>query len=845
MATVTHKLYSGEMPVDPGDEGAFYVEDDSQNRITMPNGDTYGFDIPPIWGGGARESSALYVVVDLVDGVDGYLGTIKMADAWASEINPETEWLGPYLLYQPAPESPSLWLTPDTLPLVKTWTTDQGNGEHNLLQIGLDSSPIAVFTNDSIQQISGIFSTDCIGDRLPWDEVSAVVQYGRPDAPNYDPYGPNLRELPYGTPVKWVHGQDRVVRLYLTGFERIGKYLFRPTAVSGVGLLANVMHPGGLYNLQTFSEVAAEIIGGLFHYEVSEELASEPVIGWIPYKNARDNLHALLFVLGAAIRKSKDGLIRFGFLSEGDPTEVEDGRIVFGGSVEYMAPATAAEITEHTYFKGDFDETVSLFDNTAAGSDVADHALILFDQDGPVYDLSTTGSLTINSSGVNHAVVTGVGVLSGKLYSHATRVVSKSDTQAAGLPNIKRVTDNGLVSILNSQNVAKRVLAYYSSAKTVQSRLLLQGERTGDCIVFSDPYNERTKGYLQEMSVQAGAGLFGDCEIVADYTPTGQGNNISTVVLLTEAGTLTVPADVTQLTLVLIGGGNGGRNGQDGIEGWGGFGPYWLEHTSTETYNVAPGKGGQGGPGGYRGLGGRIFRITFSVTPWQVFPFNPGVGGEAGQDGTASTFGPYSSDDGDYIEYGYVDPVNGGVYGKAGVDGAWGANGGAGGSATGSGSAGTKGEDTLQYGGAPSASVVLEGSSGQIYIPGGRDDCVLGGLGGGGASATGGGRPAAPTRYTMWTDTENKIVYKVADAWGGNGADGASKAAKTGYGYGGDGGDGGGGGGGAGGYRNDPWYYADPYVEKLRIRNVPGSGGKGGTGGKGGPGCALVYYGTN
>lgn len=833
---IKYRLYSAELYGQPGEDEPFVYKFGTQNKITAPDGQEYGFDLPAIGPSYPDTANSVVVVLELVEGLTGFLGTFKFIGD--EIVTPDTDWIGPYPLYQPAPENPFTRWDLSDIRLVSQWADDTGNALRNYLQIGLDTAPTAIFVNSAIQEIGGVFSTDCIGDTLPWDELTATVQYGNPDAPNYNPYGPDLKALPYGTPIKWVHDETRVVRLYLTGVERVAKYLYRVTAFSGVGLLAQVMHAGNLYNRTPFADVAAEIIGTMFGYEVAQELADLEVIGWLPYDTARDNLHRLLFESGAAIRKSDDGLIRFGFLSEAEPTVVPDGRVVFGGSVDYMAPATAAEITEHTFFKGDFDETVTLFDNTGQGADAADHSLVVFDVGGPVYDLAAGQGLTINASGVNHAVVTGVGVLTGKKYSHAMRVVSKTDTSAQGLDNVKRVTDNCLVSILNSRNVAKRVLAYYSSAKTVRTRLLLKNERTGDCIQFSDPYGDATKGYLQEAGLSASTALFGDCEIIAGYKPTGQGNNISTVELLSETQTWTVPAGVYEITLVLIGGGNGGYNGLWGSAG----GSLSVSHSSDVAQNISPSPGGKGGAGGLRGMGGKIYRTTISVTPGQTFAFSPGVGGDAGQEGTATTFGSYSSASGDSIEYGFVDIINGATYGKAGRDGVPGGKGGDGGRTTGTGESGGRGEGSgaITTGASGGSSRVLHWDN-PLY--GTRSpDTTAGGMGGGGTGEAIGTRGGSISSYDTWSESSRHGTI-TATAKAGDGAAGASKPEKTTFGEGGDGGDGGGGGGGVGGYYNKPWSFRGE-TWSFDVRFTGGSGAAGGAGGKGGPGCALVYYGT-
>lgn len=109
--------------------------------------------------------------------------------------------------------------------------------------------------------------------------------------------------------------------------------------------------------------------------------------------------------------------------------------------------------------------------------------------------------------------------------------------------------------------------------------------------------------------------------------------------IITASGTWTAPSDVTQLRVILVGG------GQDGIDGTDG------------TYNKA-------GVNGADGTGGLVWAGTISINEQQVFSVQVGHGGT---EPTATTFGAYSSANGSAYPLGYTDIASGNSYARTGV----------------------------------------------------------------------------------------------------------------------------------------------------------------------------------
>lgn len=680
------------------------------------------------------------------------------------------------------------------------------------------------FDNASINHISGVFAVDVVGNELTIDTVTATVRYTGAG---------NVRAIPYATKAWWYNDGTLRCVAYVRNVERVGRYLYKINMISGVGLLDNYYHAGGVYTGETFAEIAAEIIGSTFDYTVAPAVASQQVYGWLPYATARANLHQLMFALGAALRKDADGAPRFVFLSETVSTTIPDGRIAVGGNVNYETAASGVEVTEHSYSARADDDEITLYEGDALP---VNNALIVFDQ-APVHDLTATSGLTIEEQGVNYAIVSGIGTLTGKLYTHLTRTVTRYVDATPSAENIKRVTDMTLISVLNSSNVAKRVLAYYSSAETIRAQVVIEGEHCGDVLRMSDPYYDKVTAFLAQADINASANLLGNCILVEGYTPTGQGNNASGSVALTGSGTWTVPDDVTEITVVLVGGGDGGTAGSAGTAA-----AVPVErHVGNRTGIVAASAiRGEGGASGTAGSGGRVYVATISVTPGASLAYATGAGGAgeifggtAAQSGGASTFGSLTSASGAVPVGGYVDPISGDVLATEGDPGHDGC---AGNGYDGDGNIATPESITVDgvtwFAGA-FGQTVTESGSGQY---GAVSGIATGGFGGGAAYGSN-GYDGQDGQITYAPSSSRAMT--VYAARGGNGADAAAPPAPATYGRGGAGGNGGGGGGAVG----VPAYVDGESLDVLFYApESPAQGGAGSNGGQGADGCILIYY---
>lgn len=676
----------------------------------------------------------------------------------------------------------------------------------NVILIGSVDYPLYRFTNRNIvlNSISGVITVDVIGNELSVDEFAVTVRHDTTGGRQlYAPIGDDayqttsgalyslasesgrayMTELPYATPIWWFCDGSLSKKGYIRAVDRVGKFAWRISCISGIGLLDNSYHSGGMYSGEAFGDVLADIIGDAFSYTVSNDAAENAVYGWLPYDTRRANLHRLLFAFGATMTAGDaETDYSIGFLDSTDPGKIEDARIALGGSVDYQLPATGVTVEENVYRADADDEIVTLFDTATP---VIEQTVTFSD---PCHDLTAPATLSIVESGVNYAIVSGYGQLTGKKYAHYTTMIT-----LGGGKNIKTVSGNGLISALNSTAVAQRVFSYFSAAKLVRAKIQARDERCGECFNFSDPFGEPTFAFLQKMQLSVSSVKAASCEFVSGYTPTGQGNAYTDSVLLTGSGTWTVPDGVTMIRAVIASGGAGGMTGGTGQPGWG-------------RYYQVP-NAGHGGAGGFAGNGGRWIQIDISVNPGDTIAYSCGVGGDSDSAGTDSTFGAYSSAAGAPTPDGFFDIIHGTQYGMPGQNGFAGANQG-----------GNFYTDPPYSGGQKAPDFTYGGVT------------VYGGSGGGAAYGGNGSNGSMG-----WVDERSGVVFGV---YGGDGGDGGNATVPgedaSGLACGGNGGHGGGGGGDAGA--------VDPDEPGITFDGISGAGGYGSRGGRGGDGCIIVYY---
>ena len=738
-----------------------------------------------------------------------------------------------------------------------------------LNEIGYDGK---VYADGDIASATGYRKSTIVGDELVYDTFEAEVWDYAYALLMLDDSGPSvnmmnssgrfmlarqsrneLTDFTYGAPVTWTHKGKIVLRQFLESVKRTGKYKYLLSCVSGVGLIAQSRHYGGLYSNVPFSTVLSDIIGGVFPYTVDADVASIAIFGWLPVDNRRANLRKLLTATGVVIKTNADGIIRFAAPSTSAPSAISDAEIQIGGNVDRPTPYQAVKITEHAFAKTPNDILTTLLDGEAVGDNIITPkgarvlgSIITFAD--PMHDLSITGS-TILESGVNYAVLAPsmACTLTGYKYSHTTRVVTAGSLTASEQAT-KRLDNCTLVNVFNADSVAQRWLEYFSGQKEISVNAVWNGEHPADAVVFSDPFDDAAMGLIESQDVRMSAKVTADITVQAGRIPAITGNGFSHVMIVETSGTITLPAEVSgKIRLVLISGGKGGNSGYAGNQ----VKYPAAENTSTgnhhKTKTQLPGPPAEGGDPGDPGTGGRVFQITINASAGQHLAVVIGKGGKggafsagenaAGEDGTDTTVGEYSSASGQVVPGGFLDPINNVLYGGTGRAGIKGGSGG-----------GYLDDQEVQpeslsvagvtYSGGSSIGLnsnVTHESGGSASQYGKKKATAWGGYGGG---------PAYGANGSDGEAGQATAGGNFAVATGGKGGDGGNALppvkAKT-RGSGGTGGNGGGAPGSSGKAQVDNEFKTSPAPD-FQANTNPGTPGKGSDGGEAADGVLLIYY---
>lgn len=459
--------------------------------------------------------------------------------------------------------------------------------------------------------------------------------------------------------------------LYVDNIKRTGKNSYHLYAVSAISRLDNISHTGGIYTGQTVEKVVKEICGPIPAY-VKSNLKDIALYGWLPYSSppnssARDNLNQVLFAIGASLGTDLDGILRVEQLWDGVITEIEASKVDINSSVTENQKVSSISVMEHQYVRGD--ETATLFDGTTRYGDT-----ITFDE--PMHSLSATG-FSVLESGANYAILSaGTGTLTGKKYIHNTRKITKV-VDSSATENEKTKGNATLVSLVNSNNVADRMVNYYKNTRSIQASFIMENEKPGHVVKITDPYDKAdVVACIASMNVNMSSILKADAELLVGFLPPSS-EEIDYEFhreVLTGSGTWQPPEGVDLVTYVLISGAYGGYAGHPGQPGGG---P--VAYSGTTDLGVREGgwyfgEGGEGGLGGQPGPGGKILigEMDLDGTP---IPYRCGAGApgsssptELGPEGEPTTFGTASSADGAASEDGYTDPITGETYALAGTE---------------------------------------------------------------------------------------------------------------------------------------------------------------------------------
>ena len=238
-----------------------------------------------------------------------------------------------------------------------------------------------------------------------------------------------------------------------------------------------------------------------------------------------------------------------------------------------------------------------------------------------------------------------------------------------------------LITSLNSKAVADKLFEVFSKPKVIKNPIIQGNEKPGDVARVLNPYTlENETAFIKKMDMAISNLLVSTAEFLSGYTPSGVITGYRNRVLITSGTSWTVPAGVTEIRAVLVGGGAGGQAGFNGGIGMRGYETPVMNSQPEGTspwYLSFNGEAGDGGNGGAAGAGGKIVDTgPLTVEPGTVMYVSIGSGGTGGASNGAlgsaggnTAFGPYSSANGEISGTGYVDTMTSALYGVQGYPG--------------------------------------------------------------------------------------------------------------------------------------------------------------------------------
>lgn len=503
---------------------------------------------------------------------------------------------------------------------------------------------------------------------------------------------PDIEQFVYGTEAYYFRDDELHSKFYVENIERRGRNQYVISGISLPGLLAQMPFYGDVYEKKPIIELIDELLEG-FSYSIAADIATERINGLIKPGTKRSALKDVLISIGASLVQDANGDAYICYAGRGNAKDVSDTDVYIGGSVKKIAPVTRVDVTEHAYIAFDDDAEIVLYDNITDGS-IADHLIITFNE--PCHDLKWNGETLPEDwkHSANYAIVSGVGVLTGKRYSHTTNIVSVN-TEAGSVEKVVTLSDVGIINYLNSPNVAKRLASYYGGHNETTTAFALRSTKIKplDMVRFKNVFGEFQSGFVSSMNIVVSGLNKANCVIGTDYDRGPFGSNYTVSDLITADGTWIVPDGVTKIRVVLAAGGAGGGAGQNGqLAPVQRLAHYELEDPPREyrPYMDTPVDASMGGKQGAPGLPGKVLVREIDVIPGTILTFTIGKGGlpgiasneaygistspEQGTDTLLIIEGEtFSSADGVILENGYTDMISGdhfSMLGESGYDGA-------------------------------------------------------------------------------------------------------------------------------------------------------------------------------
>lgn len=254
-------------------------------------------------------------------------------------------------------------------------------------------------------------------------------------------------------PVEAYSNSGLIGVFYISGSKRSAARIYEISCQDAIGVLDGYNFQAKVYSSYSAVALINDIVGGAFELGIDRSFSTATVTGYLPAGTRRAALQQVLFAIGAVCDTSGARAIRV-FTPPTSYASIPDDRIYSGGTVDASAIVTAVRVTAHTYTAG----------SGANGDDVID--------------------------------------VGGTKYVHTTAVTTISNpiVTATDKQNIVEVKDATLVSPANVAAVAQRVYDYYTRRSTLSTKIINVGEKPGDAVSLSTPWDKAVSGNITSMT---------------------------------------------------------------------------------------------------------------------------------------------------------------------------------------------------------------------------------------------------------------------------------------------------------------------------------------------------------
>ncbi len=266
-------------------------------------------------------------------------------------------------------------------------------------------------------------------------------------------------------PIFAYDGETLVGAFYIELSSRKGKGLYDLSCNDAVGVLEYETIPAAMYSGKNAKSAILEVLDGKFELELAPELESETLTGYVPEGTRRNALHHIAFALRAVVDTSRTDKVRVFRAAASAPAPIPPSRIYAGGSVNTAAVVTAVRVTTHSY------------STSGSGNQV---------QAGGVTYYDTQNVLTVKNP----------------------------DVTASDRQNVVEITDATLVGPSNGPAVAQHVYQYYMRRSTQSIKIVMDGEKPGDCVTALTPWGTEITGNVATMNITLSGIAAADCEVV-------------------------------------------------------------------------------------------------------------------------------------------------------------------------------------------------------------------------------------------------------------------------------------------------------------------------------------------